>query len=98
MRRQVMVGYDISDAVRLRAVARTVEDFGDRIQFSVFVCEVGKRDLAVLKQRLLAIIKPSEDQVVLMDLGPVHDEDRGKLVADVLGRPVTLRNTRGMVF
>lgn len=98
MRQHVIVAYDIADPGRLRKVARTVEDFGDRVQLSVFACQLTARDLSVLRQRLLSIIEAAEDQVVIFPLGPVHDGKSDAPGLEYLGRKVTLRDVRCLIF
>jgi CRISPR-associated protein Cas2 len=74
MRFHYVVSYDIRDPKRLRAVHRIVRDFGDRLQYSVFTCQLGEKDLAVLRARLHDAIHHGEDQVVFFNLGRVTDE------------------------
>lgn len=69
MRYHYIVSYDICDPHRLRRVHRTMRDFGDGIQLSVFACELSDRDLAVLQCRLLEILNQREDQVLFIKLG-----------------------------
>ncbi|MDI2029507.1 CRISPR-associated endonuclease Cas2 [Saccharopolyspora sp. TS4A08] len=68
-RHRYLVAYDISDPVRLRRVAKTVEDYGERIQYSVFLCDLSRADLAELQWRLNRVIKTSADHVLFVDLG-----------------------------
>ncbi len=58
-----VVTYDISDDGRRARVARCMEDFGRRVQWSVFDCLLNEADLARLKKRLAPIIDPEEDSV-----------------------------------
>ena len=62
------ISYDIADAKRLRKVAKILEDYGWRIQFSFFQCEVEKERLDELLQKLLGIIDKKEDSVMVMPL------------------------------
>lgn len=48
-------------ARRLRAVAKTCRDFGQRVQFSVYESEVDPAHWTRLKARLEAIIDPAAD-------------------------------------
>ena len=55
----VVVSYDVETRTpagkkRLRKVARACLDFGQRVQFSVFECNLGRQQWVVLRQRLLA--------------------------------------------
>lgn len=88
MRAHIIVAYDIADPNRLRRVARTVEDFGDRVQKSVFACQLSPRDLSVLRQRLLGLIESKEDQVIFFPLGPVHDGKLDQPALEYLGKKV----------
>ena len=58
----VLVTYDVSTTLkagqrRLRRVARACEDFGTRVQKSVFECQVGQKEWVELRGRLLREIK-----------------------------------------
>ena len=53
----VLVSYDVTTTTaagrrRLRRVARACQDFGQRVQFSVFECEVEPAQWVALKSRL----------------------------------------------
>jgi len=85
MRNTYLVCYDISDDKRLRKVFKTMRDFGDHLQYSVFECQFTPADLARCKDALAQIIKHDEDQVLFVDLGPT--EGRGDRVITALGRP-----------
>lgn len=50
------ISYDVSNPKRLNKVAKTLENFGIRIQFSFFECEMEKEQLEELKSALLKII------------------------------------------
>jgi CRISPR-associated protein Cas2 len=51
-RLRYLVSYDISDPKRLRKVARSLEGFGVRLQYSVFECPLDDLRLAKLKAEL----------------------------------------------
>ncbi len=70
----VLVTYDVNTLAeggkrRLRRVARTCEDWGQRVQFSVFEVEVDPAQWAKLKARLEAIIVPAHDSLRYYYLG-----------------------------
>ncbi|MBC6438286.1 MAG: CRISPR-associated endonuclease Cas2 [Rhodobacteraceae bacterium] len=59
----VLVTYDVSTETqagrrRLRRVARTCEDYGQRVQFSVFECEVDPALWVTFRARLIDCIDP----------------------------------------
>lgn len=68
-RRRYLVAYDIRDDRRLRAVATCMEGFGDRIQYSVFICDLSDRELAQMSMQLETRMRASVDSVMVVDLG-----------------------------
>ncbi len=85
MRNTYLVTYDICNAKRLRKVFKTMRDFGDHLQYSVFECQFHPIDLAKCRHTLGEIIKHDEDQVLFINLGPT--EGRGERVIDAIGKP-----------
>ncbi len=70
----VLVTYDVSIVTddgqrRLRRVAKACKDYGQRVQFSVFECEVDPAQWAVLRQRLIDEIDPEVDSLRFYFLG-----------------------------
>lgn len=90
MRNTYLVCYDICDDKRLRQVFRTMRDFGDHLQYSIFECQMTPIDLARCRHLLSEIIHHGEDQVLFVDLGPA--EGRGERVISSLGLPYTPLN------
>lgn len=60
-----VVAYDIADPRRLRRVAKTLEQAGQRIQKSVFNVADRRERLAALACELSAAINHDEDQILL---------------------------------
>lgn len=58
-----LVIYDIADPKCLRRVARLMEDFGVRLQDSVFDCWLSPSQLARLQAKMLPLIHLGEDSV-----------------------------------
>ncbi len=75
-RRRYLVAYDIRDDKRLRNVASCVEGYGTRVQYSVFVCDLSAREAVELRADIEARFKPSEDSVMIIDLGSPGDMSR----------------------
>ena len=64
----ILVTYDVSTESsagrkRLRKVAQTCKDFGQRVQKSVFECAVNEIQYEEVIRRLLNIIKEEEDSL-----------------------------------
>ncbi|HOK07846.1 MAG TPA: CRISPR-associated endonuclease Cas2 [Syntrophales bacterium] len=60
---KVIVAYDISDPRRLRRVAKISEDYGTRVQKSIFELDVTVRRLEEMIGRIAEVIEPQEDSV-----------------------------------
>ena len=97
MQHLYLVSYDISDPGRLRRVHRVVRDFGEGIQLSVFLCQLTRRDRAVLENRLLDVMNQHDDQVMFVHLGVVTDSAIGSRI-QTLGRPLAPGFVRTVVF
>ena len=70
----VLVSYDVSTVSqegsrRLRRIAKHCLDFGQRVQFSVFECNVDPGQWEKLKARLLATYFSAEDSLRFYYLG-----------------------------
>lgn len=98
MRFHYIVSYDIADPTRLRRVHRTVRDFGDGIQLSVFACQLTDRDRAILECKLLDILNQREDQVIFIKLGLVAESDDTPPRCTVLGRKLDPGKVRVLVY
>jgi CRISPR-associated protein Cas2 len=88
----ILVTYDVATVEkagqrRLRKVAQACEDYGTRVQKSVFECQVGQKEWVLLRDRLLKEIKTEEDSLrfYFLDAEAVkRTEHHG------IGRPVDL--------
>lgn len=70
----VVVSYDVSTVEpegqkRLRRVARVCKDYGQRVQFSVFECEIDPARWTLFRQRLIDEINPEVDSLRFYFLG-----------------------------
>jgi CRISPR-associated protein Cas2 len=65
----ILVTYDIADtesregARRLRKVAIICKDYGQRVQFSVFECEINEMQFEVLRVKLIKVVDPKLDSL-----------------------------------
>lgn len=75
-RRRYLVAYDIREDRRLRVVAACVEGYGERIQYSVFICDLSDEEVVSLRGDIEVRIKQSEDSVMIIDLGKAGDSGR----------------------
>ena len=70
----MLIAYDVNTETRaghrrLRRVARTCLDFGQRVQNSVFECEVDPAQWVALRSRLVAEIDATVDSLRFYRLG-----------------------------
>jgi len=69
----VLVSYDVSvenkGQKRLRRIAKACQNYGQRVQYSVFECVVDPTQWAVLKQKLIDEIDPDLDSLRFYFLG-----------------------------
>ncbi|MFH0878767.1 MAG: CRISPR-associated endonuclease Cas2 [Lentisphaerota bacterium] len=70
----VLVSYDVSTVDlagqrRLRRVAKACLDYGQRVQNSVFECDIDPAQWATLKARLMDLIDPESDSLRFYFLG-----------------------------
>ncbi len=88
----ILIAYDVSTAdksgqKRLRRVARACEDYGVRVQKSLFECQVGKTEWAALRNRLLKEIDSKQDSLRVYHLG---EDTRDKTEHHGFNEPVDL--------
>ncbi|OJF75743.1 MAG: CRISPR-associated endonuclease Cas2 [Treponema sp. CETP13] len=57
------IAYDISNPKRLRGVAKILENYGWRVQYSFFECEMDSKVFENLKHDLLSVINIKEDSL-----------------------------------
>ncbi len=61
-KRRWMIAYDISDDKQRRVVHELLKDHGQRVQYSVFECELSKQQLMALRTQLSAALD-AEDSI-----------------------------------
>jgi CRISPR-associated protein Cas2 len=59
----LLIAYDIANPKRLYRVAKVMEDYGARVQRSVFECRIGDKELAALLERVKRILRKREDRI-----------------------------------
>ncbi|MCL0065620.1 CRISPR-associated endonuclease Cas2 [Dehalococcoidia bacterium] len=62
-----VVSYDVREPKRLRKVAKRLEGYGERLQYSVFRCRLTERDLERMRWELFRIME-SEDNLLVIGL------------------------------
>ncbi|HSW41535.1 MAG TPA: CRISPR-associated endonuclease Cas2 [Patescibacteria group bacterium] len=87
--RRYVIAYDVPDDRRRLQLAKKLGSYGDRVQYSVFIVDVRPAKLVRLRMELIRLINPTEDSVLLCEIGPVSRGLDGRY--EVIGRerPVT---------
>ncbi|MEA3415506.1 MAG: CRISPR-associated endonuclease Cas2 [Thermodesulfobacteriota bacterium] len=60
---QVVVAYDISNDKRRNKVAKCLQGYGERVNFSVFECILKAGSFARMKKELKELVKHKEDNI-----------------------------------
>lgn len=58
-----VVTYDVPDDKRRTQIAKVLEGYGSRVNYSVFECVLTERQYAALRRKLDRRSKPEEDQL-----------------------------------
>ena len=81
--RRYLIAYDVIQDARRERIAHTLEEYGDRVQYSVFVVDVRPAKLVRLRGRI-ELLMEQEDSVLIADLGLVASIDARRF--EFLGR------------
>lgn len=70
----ILLTYDVSTPdkagqTRLRKVAKTCLDYGQRVQYSIFECKIEPSQLVEFREKILNIIDPATDSIRIYNLG-----------------------------
>ncbi len=73
--RRTLIAYDIPNDRRRTRIAKELEAYGCRAQYSVFLVDVGAVRIARLIRRLEEHMAP-EDSILVCDLGLLEESER----------------------
>ena len=79
----IVISYDISDNKRRTKIAETLEDFGKRVQYSVFECRLLPVEFEKLKKRLMPNVREKKDTIRFYFIGA---EDIGRIQVMGVGK------------
>ena len=65
----IVISYDISDDKRRTKAAKTLEDFGTRVKYSVFECRLLPAEFDKLKKRLKPFVREAQDTIRFYFIG-----------------------------
>ena len=95
MRNWYVVSYDVRDSNRLRRVYLKMRAFGDSLQYSVFLCELSRRERAIMMSELTDILKPSEDSIMIINIGSSDNNIREHI--EIIGIGPVIRERAAVV-
>jgi CRISPR-associated protein Cas2 len=84
-----LLAYDIASDTQRTRVAKTLESYGDRLQYSVFLIDTKPAKMIRLKSRVTAQIDLTTDSLIICDLGPLTGEGGKRISFIGMTRPVT---------
>ena len=93
-RRRYLIAYDIREPARLRRVCSIMKDFGVRLQYSVFLCDLSEMELALWRSKIHTVVALRHDSVIQIDLGPLGST--ANIVT--IGTPRQLPPTRPIIL
>lgn len=64
----LLIAYDIASDRRRRKIAGVLENYGTRVNFSVFECLVSVADSEKMKQELSGLMKAGKDSIIVYTL------------------------------
>ena len=96
MRNRYLVCYDIREPGRLATVFKKMNSFGIAVQYSVFLCDLGEKDLIVMKGDLLEIMNTNEDRIMIVNIG--KDDGRGSSCIETLGCAFEMKKESSIII
>ena len=76
MRSRYLICYDIASPRRLRRVAKLMLSYGERVQKSVFECELSTKERAELEAQAREMLNSNEDSLRFYRLCPRCSQTR----------------------
>jgi CRISPR-associated protein Cas2 len=84
-----IVAYDIALDPRRNRIAKILESYGDRIQYSVFLLDLKTAKMVRLHAALRAHIDTNTDSILICDLGPIDHGGLSRISFVGLQRTIT---------
>jgi CRISPR-associated protein Cas2 len=83
---RVVISYDISDDKRRREVAKTMEGYGYRVQYSVFECDLTGQQIKALQKALRPHVKAREGDSIRFYLIPADAVEKIQVIGNDYAR------------
>ena len=72
MRNRYFVAYDVMDPARLARTYKKMLGYGDRVQYSMFICSLSAQELVMMRGELEGILNLREDRVIIINTGSAN--------------------------
>lgn len=95
-RTRYLLAYDIRDKRRLRRVHQVAKAWGYPLQYSVFICDLTRSELLMMKNDLSGEMSVVQDSVGIFDLGP--PDGRGVKCVEFIGESRDLPDDNAEVW
>ncbi|MCB1144582.1 MAG: CRISPR-associated endonuclease Cas2 [Leptospiraceae bacterium] len=76
MKAYYLLMYDIVNPKRLQKIHKICKGYGQQIQYSVFLCQLTREDLEILKGKLSKWVN-TDDQILFIRIKPVKKTKEG---------------------
>jgi len=68
-----LICYDVTDDPRRDRLAKAIQSYGDRVQYSVFLVDAKPAKLIRLRATMEHVINPTTDSILICSLGPLSN-------------------------
>lgn len=75
MRNRYFVCYDVRDPQRLMQTYKKMCGYGDRLQYSVFMCDLNDSEIIMMREDLEGIMNMKEDSLAIVNVGSAEKSD-----------------------
>ena len=58
-----VISYDICNTKRRNKISKILLDYGIRVQYSVFECDINKKQITEIKAKIMEVIDKKKDKV-----------------------------------
>lgn len=95
MRAVYLVGYDICNPKRLKRVHKVTKRYGERLQYSLYLCRLDDKRLKKLKASLSKELEFDQDQIVFIRLG--MESNLKNLAFSTIGLPISISERTAVI-
>lgn len=93
---RLLIAYDVVDDARRSRLAKLLESYGDRIQYSVFLIDVTAAQEVRLKRAAVSVIEAAVDSILYCRLGAADGPAQDRL--EFVGRKRRTVDDAGFVL